>query len=164
MEQGMFSPVTRRNTKEVIEFCSNFSTADTDDTTSFAYGPKGSRGILGQTNLSVAIGRRKRVQWGIPYLPDNGDYLMIQNFNGVGWGDVNQIKMIVSTFYYPIQALGVNSNQSFGMGYDILSAYQADIIFGRYPMRDESIAFLEWSDAGFVANPLFRIKVMHYLP
>lgn len=163
MNSGFMSLFHTQKVKQIIEFCSNFSTTDTDDTNSFAYGPKGSRGVLGQTALTPAVGRKKRVQWGRPYLPDNGDYMVLQFFNGVAWGDINQIKMVFSTFYYPIQDLGMNSSQSYGMGYDILSAYQADLIFGRYPLRGEAVAFLEWSDVGFVANPAFRLKLVHFV-
>lgn len=49
------------------EFASNSSSTNADDTTSFAYGPEGSAGVIGVTNLTTT--RYKRVRFLRPILP-----------------------------------------------------------------------------------------------
>lgn len=48
--------------ENIIEYASNSSSTDADDTTSFVYGPDGSQGILGTTALSADRSKRIRFQ------------------------------------------------------------------------------------------------------
>ena len=77
------SNITLASTSGAIEYQSNSSSTDADDTTSFVAGATGSVGILGVTNPSVQ--RKKRVQFSTPIQPTDRIVLEFNSGGNTQW-------------------------------------------------------------------------------
>jgi hypothetical protein len=126
------SNITLASTSGAIEYQSNSSSTDADDTTSFVAGASGSVGILNTTALST--GRKKRVQFSTPIQPTDRIVIEFSSANGaapwtpaIGY-DTGVTAYQVTSFYN----YGAAAAQTQGIGYKPVagSNTQLDISFG----------------------------------
>jgi hypothetical protein len=108
-----------------VEWASNFSSNDAADTTSFAYGPSGSVGIIGITNLT--LGRAKRVRFQTPI--QVGDILSIElqdNTSPNSWAPIQNTRYFMSLTEQNTASYGMAIRQVSGSSTDV------DVVFGQY--------------------------------
>jgi len=105
------------------EYASNSSATDADDTTSFAYGPSGSVGPIGVTNLTAA--RKKRIRFLKPVQAN--DLILIELYNAATgqWiaGDLNFAGSVLCSHFLNYNAVGG------GMSWTPVNTTDFDITF-----------------------------------
>jgi len=129
---NLSSNITLASTSGAIDYQSNSSSTDADDTTSFVAGATGSVGILNTTALTAS--RRKRVQFSTPIQPTDRIVIEFSSANGAApWtpaiGYDTGVTGYQVTSYYNYGAAGT---QTQGIGYKPVtgSTTQLDITFG----------------------------------
>ena len=138
-----------------VEYASNSSSTDADDTSSFAWGPSGSAGILATTALTAA--RLKRVQFNTPIQATDTVILEYQPGGGTNpWLVANGPDGAVD-----ISSFAVQNASSYGMQTRRVSgsATQLDVVFGRYSWASGATygaAGIDWS--GVLAATRWRVK------
>jgi hypothetical protein len=107
-----------------VEYVSNSSASDGDDSTSFTYGPSGSQGILGTTALTA--NRAKRVRFQTPIQATDALVIEVKDSNGI-WTPHNA--NINGGFGYT-----ANSSTDYGIWLDPVtgSTTDVDVYFGQY--------------------------------
>lgn len=137
-----------------VEYVSNSSSTDAADTTSFAYGPSGSTGIIATTALTAA--RAKRVQFINPISPQDTIILEYQPAGGTNpWIELTGIDTGADLGNYHIQngaSYGIKITRVSG------STTQLDVIFGQYawPNGTYGAAGVAWNTA--LASTRWRVK------
>lgn len=128
---------------EAEEFASNNSSTDANDTTSFVYGPQGSTGIIGVTNLTSA--RTKRVEFKTDIQTTDLIKIELQAVGSNAWVDL-PIRFpsthVISPHFAYVNAEG-------GIVWNAVSGNnrQLDIIFLTYPAGVNSYG---WGYSAFV--------------
>ena len=131
---NLSSNITLSSTSGAIEYQSNSSSTDADDTTSFVAGASGSVGILNTTTLTAS--RRKRVQFSTPIQPTDRIVIEFSSANGaapwtpaIGYDTGVTGYQVTSYFNY-----GAPAAQTQGIGYKPVtgSTTQLDVTFGTY--------------------------------
>lgn len=131
-----------------VEFASNSDSSNAADTTSFAYGPSGSTGVMGVTNLSA--NRRKRVAFASPI--QSTDLLVLEIFPNI----TNAVwTPLISANSAGIGPLQYQNGNAYGIGMDrtATAANQLDVIFGQhaYPSgATYGASGLAWNDASMI--------------
>jgi len=107
-----------------VEYASNSSTTDSDDTSSFVHGPSGSSGILGTTALTG--NRRKRVHFLTPIQVT--DHLELQVYDGEKWLPISAASSA------GLQPMTFQNGTCYGMGLDTNSpgSSDTDVFFCQY--------------------------------
>lgn len=117
-----------------VEWASNYDASNGNDTTSFAYGPAGSAGIIGVQNLTSSA--RKRVRFKSPILP--GDHLEIEILDRGRWLPMERIVPATNAgldaAYSNIWQYGGTGANTVGIGLESVagSDTDVDVVFGRF--------------------------------
>ena len=129
---NLSSNITLASTSGAIEYASNSSSTDADDTSSFVAGASGSVGILNTTTLTAS--RRKRVQFSTSIQPTDRLVIEFSSANGAApWvpaiGYDTGVTGYQVTNYYN---WGAGGTQTQGIGYKPVSgsSTQIDVTFG----------------------------------
>jgi hypothetical protein len=126
------SNITLSSTNGAIEYASNSSSTDANDTTSFVAGAAGSTGILGATALTDQ--RKKRIQFSTPIQPTDRLQLEIRS-NGVWVPAIGaQLPSTNSRMLSNYQQASNFTTDSWGVSLAPVSGSttQIDVIFGRW--------------------------------
>jgi hypothetical protein len=121
-----------------VEYASNSSTADSDDTTSFSYGPAGST-----VPSTLTSARRKRVRFQTPY--SDGDSIVLE-VKGTGpWAT------FIGDEENGVSVYGVQNVSTYGIGlrYVAGSPNDFDVYFGQYAQANGATfgaAGRDWSE------------------
>lgn len=107
-----------------VEYVSNSSSTDANDTTSFVYGPGGSTGILGTTALTAV--RSKRVRFTTPV--STTDKLAIE-FNDTSSGGFSEIADARIPFFYTTQ-----NGTTYGVRLVAVNSTDYDVEFQQYSL------------------------------
>lgn len=110
-----------------VEYASNSSSTDADDTTSFVYGPAGSTGIFGTTALTS--GRIKRVRFTSPIQITDKLTIEIQEATGKNWVP---LEMSAPTAGLMPQFYQAGVDYGMGISGNLTNATDVNIYFGRY--------------------------------
>lgn len=141
--------------RAVEEYASNSSSADANDTTSFAYGPDGSVGVLGVTSLSVA--RKKRVRFTTPIQPTDNIFIEFRNTTSNIWVAVGQNTDVSQL---AIGQTSVQNTNNYGIGWYPVNSTDIDVTFAHYPYNDSATyggVASAWSN-GNLANYKWRVR------
>ena len=127
------SNLTLATSTGAIEYASNSSSTDADDTSSFVAGATGSVGVIGTTAMTAV--RKKRIQFSTPV--QSTDRLQIElldtSIAGAQWIPLSQNPVFNRTVNQPISPFTtVNSAAYYGIGMVPVSSTQYDIIFPIY--------------------------------
>lgn len=129
--------------QNATEFAYNTNTANSDDTTSFGYGPDG---VLFTNTSGIGI-LRKRVRFRSPI--QITDKIEVEVWNGQGWQSLPHAADSVSggVFIDVFRGENLNSaNNYIGAGYRIISQTDVDVTFGKYAAGRSYTDITEWSD------------------
>ncbi len=156
------SNITLATTAPAIEYASNSSSTDADDTSSFVAGAGGSAGVLRTTTLTAV--RKKRIQFAQPiqstdrvqiefYDPTVG--LWTSNF-GVRLNGVDYVTLLAGSF------TATPTNNSAGMSLIQVSSTQLDVVFNRVASMATAnasgvLTAYDWSDADFPVGIKWRV-------
>jgi hypothetical protein len=151
------SGITLSSTNGSIEYASNSSSTDADDTTSFVQGAGGSTGVIGVTALTTT--RKKRIQFSTPIQPTDRIVIEIGDLQGGvrNWipvsGTYNAGGFGITPFMFDASTRGI--------GYSAVSGSntQLDVTFGRYADSNAASyggAGSAWNSGGF-ANIKWRV-------
>lgn len=126
-----------------VEYASNSSTSDADDTTSFAYGPAGSAGVIGNTSLTT--NRSKRVRFTTPI--QKTDSLLLQyTADGTNWYEPG------TGPNFAICSLTQQNTSRYGVYISgTVNATDVDVTFGQYRLTTGATygsAGGSWADLG----------------
>jgi hypothetical protein len=135
-----------------VEYASNSSATDASDTTSFAYGPSGSVGVIGVTTLTAT--RTKRVRFLTPIQATDSIVVEFQDNANGGW-------VPVSAFRYGMIYTEQNTG-SYGSGIQQVNSTDVDVKFGQYAYANGATfgaAGVNWSGAvGTLSLKAWRVK------
>lgn len=124
------SNITLSSTNGAIEYVSNSSATDADDTTSFVDGASGSAGIVGTTALTAP--RKKRVSFKTPLQPT--DRVQIEfidtSISGAQWQPLGSGIIPTRGSSLPIQPPNQANSVLSGIGLIPVSSTQYDVWFG----------------------------------
>jgi len=139
-----------------IEYASNSSASDADDTTSFVNGATGSVGILRTTAMTAA--RRKRVQFQTPIQPTDRVQLEWFNPTTTTWSPQNAIYQTSTNIAAP-NATGLSSASGLGTGaaISVVSTTQVDVVFNRFVLLQTDNNGIDWSSASFASGARWRV-------
>lgn len=133
-----------------VEYASNSSSTDADNTASFAYGPAGSAGVLGTTSLTAQ--RAKRVRFQTPI--QSTDILTVEiQFGSGAWLPVNQHEygnfsyVVQNTVTYGVYLVPVSG-----------STTDVDVAFTRYSRPTGATYGAAGENWSAVTNAKWRVR------
>lgn len=149
------SNITLSSTNAAIEYASNSSATDADDTSSFVPGATGSAGVF--KNIALTTLRKKRVQFSAPIQPTDRLQLEV-SIGGGNWVPAVGTQVFASqgAEITAARAYGAAAGQYEGMGLTPVSGSttQIDVLFGTYINNNNTIA---WNNASIPANTRWRV-------
>lgn len=140
-----------------VEYASNSSSTDADDTTSFVYGPAGSTGILQTTALTDL--RKKRVRFLTPH--QAGDEFEIEVFDGFSYIPVDKFittdgtRFTIGDLRAGISSIATTETQ--GIGFRSVNSTDVDVFFGRY-ITNETGFTTAWNSGFSGLSSKWRVK------
>ena len=150
------SNTTLASSTAAIEYQSNSSSTDADDTTSFVAGASGSVGILRTTALTAL--RKKRIQFSTPIQPTDRIQMELYNPTNGMWSPDNPLFSFASGVYTG-RATNIISSGSVGAGYSILpvSSTQVDVVFNQYAGYLLTPAVVDWNSTNILSGVKWRL-------
>ena len=149
------SNVTLSSTTPAIEYQSNSSSSDADDTTSFVSGASGSVGIVRVSALGGL--RKKRVQFSTPI--QSTDRIQLEWYDPTAGIWLVNAAVVAGYATLNMGSVQVNAGNGAGAGITSVSGSrtQLDVMFARYANYIDPANVLQWSSTDILAGTKWRV-------